>query len=184
MILRKLFVVFVLLIPILILIPTICQFPFPPASPYSDLVITHFPNAIFIRNSLSNWKEIPFWSNTILSGYPFAANPLSGLWYLPGWLTIFLPIPFAFNLLILLHLLLGGIGMYLFLRCEKIGILAAIVGAVSFELMPKIYAHYAAGHVTLIYALCWTPWLLIAEKNRIRLPNQVGTVCFQASSWG
>jgi uncharacterized membrane protein YfhO len=166
---RKLFVFFVLLIPILILIPMIGQFPFPPASPYSDLVITHFPNAVFIRDSLANWKQIPLWSNTILSGYPFAANPLSGLWYLPGWLAIILPIPFGFNFLILLHLLMGGIGMYLFLRGEEMGTFAALAGAVSYELMPKVFAHYAAGHITIIYALCWTPWLLLTEKKRIQI---------------
>ena len=108
MIARKILSILILMMPILLLFPTIGQFPFPPASPFSDLVITHFPNAVFIRNSLATWNEIPLWSNTILSGYPFAANPLSGLWYLPGWLAIILPIPFGFNLLICLHLLVGG----------------------------------------------------------------------------
>lgn len=173
MIVRKILSLLILMMPILLLFPTIGQFPFPPASPYSDLVITHFPNAVFIRNSLATWNEIPLWSNTILSGYPFAANPLSGLWYLPGWLAIILPIPFGFNLLICLHLLVGGVGLYLFLRSENLSPISALAGAISFELMPKIFAHYAAGHVTLIYAFSWTPWLLLVEKKRI-YSNKLG----------
>jgi len=31
--------------------------------------------------------------------------------------------------------------------------------------MQKIWAHMAAGHVSLIYSVCWTPWLLFAERQ-------------------
>jgi hypothetical protein len=101
-----------------------------------------------------------------LSGYPFAANPLSGLWYPPGWLLLLLPIPMGFNLLILLHLFWGGIGMYCFLRKNKFGEFPALIGALVFELMPKLFAHYFAGHITLVFAISWTPWLLFLEITK------------------
>jgi hypothetical protein len=100
----------------------------------------------------------------ILSGYPFAANPLAGIWYLPGWLAYLFPLPLGFNLSVGLHLLLGGVGMYKLLRAEALEYRVALFGALAFEAMPKLFAHYGAGHLTLLYAIPWTPWLLLAWR--------------------
>jgi hypothetical protein len=152
------------LIPILILLPGIASFPYPSANAsYSDITITHYPNAVFLRNSVLEYGQIPLWSPTILSGYPFFANPLSGLWYPPNWLALLLPLPFGFNMLVILHLVIGGSGMYLFLRALDRSHFAALFGALAFEAMPKIFAHYGAGHLTMVYAISLTPWLLLAE---------------------
>ncbi len=152
--------------PLFFLLPYISQYPFPsPLSRYSDMAISHFPNAYYLAESLSRWKTIPLWSSTILSGYPFAANPLSGLWYLPNWLAVIIPIPIAINLLIILHLIWGGVGTYQLLRGEGLSAIAALFGGLAFELMPKLYAHYGAGHVSLIMAVCWTPWLMVSAQK-------------------
>ncbi|HEX2980018.1 MAG TPA: hypothetical protein VHO48_07125, partial [Anaerolineaceae bacterium] len=74
--------IWVLLLPILILVPIAGQFLFQPGSNYSDLLISHYPNALFLKQMLVEWRQLPLWSSTILSGAPFAANPLSGIWYL------------------------------------------------------------------------------------------------------
>lgn len=152
-----------LLLPLLLLLPGLAAFPYPSAdAPYSDLTISHYPNAIYLKRALLEYQQVPLWSPTILSGYPFAANPLSGLWYPPGWLALLLPLPFGFNLMALLHLLLGGAGMYLLLRARGLAYPAGLLGGMAFEALPKLFAHYGAGHLTLIYAVPWTPWLLLA----------------------
>ncbi|MBW8011445.1 MAG: YfhO family protein [Chloroflexi bacterium] len=152
-----------LLLPVLLLLPGLAEFAYPSQdAPYSDMAVSHYPNAIFLKGALTEWRSLPLWSPTILSGYPFAANPLAGLWYLPGWLIVFLPLALGFNLLVIAHLLWGGVGMYKLLRKLDISNLPALFGALAFESMPKLFAHYGAGHLTLIYAVCWTPWLLIA----------------------
>lgn len=151
-----------LLLPVCLLLPGLGGFPYPsPDAPYSDLAISHYPNAVYLREALLTYRSLPLWSPLILSGYPFAANPLSGLWYPGGWLALVLPLPLAFNLLVGLHLLWGGVGLYLFLRAAGLRAPAALLGALAFEGMPKIFAHYGAGHITLLYALTWTPWLLL-----------------------
>jgi len=103
-----------------------------------------------------------------MSGYPFAANPLSGLWYPPGWLALILPLPLGFNLLIGLHLIWGGIGLYCLMRAEGLGKAAALLAGFSFGLLPKLFAHYGAGHLTLLYAVPWTPWLLLSQRTYSR----------------
>ncbi len=162
----RLLVVAMLALPLMLLAPQWGNYAYPFQGQYSDVTISHAPNLIFLQRSLAQTGEVPLWSDTILSGYPFAANPLAGLWYPPMWLLVPLPIPLGFNLLIWLHLLWGGLGLYLYLRSLGIGHLPAVLGGISFELMPKLLGHFAAGHITLVFAVAWTPWLLLAERKR------------------
>jgi hypothetical protein len=161
---RRILILLVLIAPLGILFPFLQDFPFPPLSNYSDLAISHYPNAIYLIQSLRDWQQIPLWSNTILSGYPFGADPLSGLWYLPGWIAYIFPLPLGLNLDVILHLLWGGIGVFFYLRKENKSDFSALAGAFVFELFSKTFAHYAAGHLTLVYAVAWTPWLFLCEK--------------------
>ena len=154
------------LLPLLPLLPGIGGFPYPgPGGQYSDLAVSHYPNAYFIQQSLARWSEIPLWSTAILGGYPLAANPLSSLWYPPAWLALALPLPLGLNLLALLHLLWGGAGMYRLLRSGGLALPAALLGGLAFEALPKLAAHFGAGHLTLLYAVPWTPWLLLAARQ-------------------
>ena len=81
------------LVPPLVLLPSIGQFYYAPGSSFSDLAISHYPNALFLLNAIKTGQGFPWWSPSILSGYPFAADPLSGLWYPPGLLALLLPLP-------------------------------------------------------------------------------------------
>lgn len=149
------------------------SFPFPsPNAPFSDVTVSHYPNAVFLKRAILEQHTIPLWSPTILSGYPFAANPLSGLWYPPGWLALLFPLPFGLNFAVLLHMLWGGIGVYLLLKAEGTGHAAALLGGLAFESFSKYYAHYGAGHLTLLYAVPWTAWLLLAEQKCSAAPDQ------------
>lgn len=155
-----------LILPLILYLPFIGKVALPKGSPYSDLLISHLPNAIFIHRSIAQAHQVPLWNDTIMSGYPFFADPLSGLWYPLIWLANWIPLPAAFNLLFLLHLLWGGLGLFLFLKKEGMNQYAAMIAAISFECLPKTWAHFAAGHVTLVFACSWTPWLLLAARNR------------------
>ncbi len=162
----RLWALALLVLPLMLLAPHWDEYAYPFQGSYSDLTISHAPNLLFLKNALQRTGEVPLWSDTILSGYPFAANPLSGLWYPPIWLIVPLPSPLGFNLLVWLHLLWGGLGLYLYLRSLGIERLPAALGGISFEMMPKLMGHFASGHVTLIMAVTWTPWLLLAERKR------------------
>jgi hypothetical protein len=158
-----------LLLPLILLLPGMGAFPYPsPAARFSDVTITHYPAALYLRQSLFEKGHLPLWSPNILSGMPFAANPLAGVWYPPGWLALMLPLPLGFNLLVAMHLIWGSLGMYRLLRAEGLARISALFGALAFGLMPKLYAHYGAGHLTLLYAVPWTPWLLWAVQARHR----------------
>lgn len=143
-----------------------------PNSSYSDLTVTHWPNALFIRRSLAVWKQLPLWRPLILSGEPFAANPLSGLWYPPNVLLLILPLTVAFNLLFVLHTAWAGWGAHRLARSAGASPAGALLASVLVMLAPKAVAHLASGHAGLYCAWAWLPWVVwavrrLAERGRL-----------------
>jgi hypothetical protein len=136
-----------------------------PGNQYTDLLISHLPNAAFIRDTLFRYGQIPLWNTQIMAGQPFDGDPLAGLWYPPNLLLLILPLPLAFNLLFVVHFAWAGLGMYRFLRDDELGIGPAFFGGLVFAGMPKMLAHLGAGHVSLVFAVSWTAWLLLAIKR-------------------
>jgi len=150
---------------------------YPPGSEFSDLMLTHWPNAYFFKQSVWQDHSWPLWNPNQFAGVPFAANPLSGLWYPPNLLFLLLPITPAFNVLLLLHLSLGGMGMMHLLqrllegRCsEQTAVAAGLLAGLAWALTPKIWAHMGAGHVGLVYAAAWLPWVAGAALDLTRAP--------------
>ena len=129
-------------------------------APYSDLLISHWPNATYLRRSIQTWHQIPLWNPQILTGAPFAADPLSGFWYLPYWLSTLIPSSLAFNLLFWIHLAWAGWGMWLWMREEGVGPVGAFAAGAAFCGTPKLIAHLGLGHLGIVCATCWWPWLL------------------------
>jgi hypothetical protein len=162
--------VFLFAVPLLIYLPTFGgSVAVPPGGEgYSDLLISHYPNLVYLQKSIFSELQIPWWSTMIQSGTPFAANPLAGLFYLPGWIAMFLPLPAGLNIMVAVHIIFGMWGMYIFLGQKGCTDAGRYFGALCFGLMPKFAAHFGAGHVSLIYAISWTPWLLlVSEKDRL-----------------
>jgi Bacterial membrane protein YfhO len=154
---------------------------FQPGSQFSDLAVTHWPNALFISQTLRAWHTIPLWNPNILAGTPFAADPLSGLWYPPLWLAALFPGPLTFNLLLALHLGWAGLGMYRLAREHGLGAPASLAAGLAFGGMPKLVAHIASGHISLVMAVAWTGWLLLlagraATRLRVRDAAAAGLV--------
>lgn len=155
------------LIPALILLPSLGDsFLYPGSGAlYSDMAITHYPNAFFLQGALKQ-GYIPLWSPQILSGFPFVAHPYSGLWYPPYWLALLFSLPLGLNLVLAAHVILAGVGMYSFLRQQGIGQSAATFGGLAFQTAPRLFAHIGAGHLMLVMAVCLTPWLLWASSSK------------------
>jgi hypothetical protein len=139
-----------------------------PGAAYSDLTVAHWPSAEFLRQSILQSGEIPMWNPNTLGGTPFAADPLSGIYYPPLWLALVVSPPLAFNILFLLHLALAGVGAFLLAREEGASNTGALLAGIAFGGLPKFVAHVAAGHLTLVLAAAWTPWLLLAARNAAR----------------
>ncbi len=132
---------------------------------YSDAALSHWPNALFLRQSVLERGEFPLWRETIMGGQPFAANPLNKTAYPFQWLVLLLPPAAHLNLLIVGHLLLAGIGMGAWARALGLVGGGAAVSAVAYTLSPALLAHVGAGHLDILYALAWWPWLMLAVRR-------------------
>ncbi len=142
--------------------------PFWPGAGFSDLLISHWPNAVWINQSIAQWGQIPLWNPNILSGIPFVADPLSGLWYLPNWMAVAFPGAIAFNILFWVHLTWAGLGAWAIAREEGLSKWGAVLAGLVFGGAPKFVAHIALGHVGLVSAVSWTPWVLLLTAKTLR----------------
>ncbi len=139
--------------------------PFPPGSPYSDAALAHWPNAFFLRQSVWQFGAWPLWNPLRMLGQPFAANPLSKVWYPPQWLVLIFPPTLHLNLLLYLHAAWLTLGMMAWARADGLHPLAAGFAALAWGLNAKLMAHLGAGHLDIVYALAWAPWLLWAVRR-------------------
>ena len=138
---------------------------YPPRGDFTDLTITHWPNIAFAVSSFRANGRLPLWRPTIMSGTPFAANPLSGLHYFPHAIFLILPLAIGFNVLFIAHVWLTGCGAYALLRAWQVGRAAAFAGALTWMATPKLFAHLGAGHVGLVESIAWLPWAILAAHR-------------------
>lgn len=134
--------------------------PTPRGASFSDAMTSHWPNALFLRRAVLDDGVWPLWRPSIMSGTPFAANPLSKVWYPPQWLVLLLPPGWHLNVLIWLHLVLAGVGARAWARAGGLPEGPAMLAGASYAFAPRVIAAVGAGHVDLVYAAAWTPWLL------------------------
>jgi len=168
-----------LLIALAILAPIVPRFGevliYPANAQFTDLTITHWPAFAYTRDQLQTTGQIPLWRSSILSGTPFASDPLAGLFYPPHWIAFMpaVPLSLAFNLLMLCHLALAAGAMYFLMRRWSVGRAAALIAAFAYAASPKIIAHMGAGHVTLVEAWAWVPLVIAGAvpASRTGKPN-------------
>ncbi len=152
--------------------------PFIPGTPYSDAAISHWPAAFHLRQAWG-YSQFPVWQETIMAGGPFAANPLNKTAYPPQWLALLFSPASHLNLMIGLHLLLAGWGMWRWARAEGMRPEAAALSAAAYAFAPKALGHLGAGHLDLVYALAWWPWLMVSLRDS-SLYAHVRTAVFAA----
>ncbi len=113
----------------------------------------------------------PFWNPYQYCGIPLLAALQPGVLYPPHVLYLFLPFPIVWNWLIILHFLLAGIAVYLFLAHMKSSEEGAFVGALIFMLSGYLLSvHNLLPH---LFAVAWFPFVLLfflkgVETGKVR----------------
>lgn len=139
--------------------------PFFPGAVYSDAVTTHLPSAQYLADSITERGEFPLWRPTVMGGQPFAANPLNKTAYPLQWLTLFIPPGPFLVLMIVLHTVIGGLGMWSWLRDHGLSQGALILGTIAYSTAPRLVAQLGMGHLDLWYAMAWLPWLMLSGRR-------------------
>jgi hypothetical protein len=150
-----------------------------------DLLAYWMPTFCTLGRSLRA-LQIPQWNPNAMGGVPFAADPQSGWMYLPA-MVLFggLPCGLATRAIVVLQPMLGGLGLYAFLRTEGLSRPAATVGGLSLAL------GLAGARIGLFLpfpsSLAWAAVTLAAcaKLLRARRPSAVlGWAGATAVAWG
>jgi hypothetical protein len=139
--------------------------PYPPKSQFSDAAISRYPDALHFRRTLLEDHTIPLWNPHLMGGQPFAANPGTKVWYPLTWLLLVWQPALHINLMTAFHLWLGAAGMWYWSRRTGLTSLPAALASLGYLLAPKLMAHAGAGHLDLLIAVAWLPWLLCALQS-------------------
>ncbi len=102
---------------------------------------------------------------------PWQPTLLRVIWYLPNWLTFWQPEPWMFTLLFLMHLWWTGLGMIVLLESEGVSRAGGLLAATAWMGTPRLIGYIGSGQVSFVYALAWTPWLLLAFRRAAQDPS-------------
>jgi hypothetical protein len=126
----------------------------------TDMIAMQWPNATYITDAWKTWGEIPLWRRTTMGGGPIIGNPSMLLAYPVYWIIFLYPIGWSLTLYLALHLVWAALGAYGFARrVLKLSPGGALISALTFAFSAKILAHMGGGHIGMLAALAWLPWL-------------------------
>jgi hypothetical protein len=129
---------------------------------FRDYMLFGYSIAHYHRESF--WAgEIPLWNPLSQCGLPFLAQWNTMVLYPPSLIYLLLPLPWSLSFFCLVHLFLGGLGMYLLARRWTRHGLASAVGGVAFAfngltLSCLVYPNNSAG-------LGWLPWVVLLVER-------------------
>ena len=138
----------------------------------NDLSSFLWASASFFKESISNFRTFPLWQPMFFSGMPLIGDPQNLSLYPPNILFLFLPLDFAFLILIFSHLLFAGISTFFLVKQGfKKSSLAGLIAALSFVLSPKIFSHLEAGHYNMLVSFFWLPLFFLTFLKFIKKPT-------------
>lgn len=152
---------------------------------HADILSFVLPRFCYLGQRLAA-GDIPLWNPWLQAGTPYAADPQSGWLYLPA-MTLFsaLPCTTAMRTLIVFQPLLGGLGLYWFLRRERLRRTACTVGGIAFSMA---IAGSAVGlSMPFAAALAWTPLVLVGVEGYFeatRWSRRLLWMALSAIAWG
>jgi len=155
------------------------------SSQHPDILAYWLPTYCFLGKALAA-GHIPAWNPHVMGGLPFAADPQSGWMYLPAMaLFTALPCGAAMRWMIVLQPLVGGLGLYGFLRSEGLSRPGSTVGGLSLAL--GVSASRLVLFLPFPSAFAWTAVLLAASSRFVHASRRSRRVLWAlatAAAWG
>lgn len=122
--------------------------------------------------------DIPGWNPHMFSGTAFAGDPQSGWMYAPSMLFFtFLDSVRAYEVFLIFHLALAGLGTYAFARVIGLGPIAAIVAAFAYEFGPLV--NHISCCIIHVQLATWIPIALLGVELMMRSTTWTG----RAAAW-
>jgi Bacterial membrane protein YfhO len=146
-----------------------------PGMPAFDVYVYFIPNKLHAAWSLWRGGKGLLWNPYQSCGEPFFANPTMGLLYPPHLAFAVLEANTAVHVVLIFNMVLGAIGMFLLTRELGLGWVAALGGALAFELGDPM-AQLTGWSPTHSGPWTWLPWALLLCERLLRAPNRLRVV--------
>jgi len=126
---------------------------------FRDTQMDDYPIAAI---TAASWRagQIPLWEPRTGFGYPYAATPITGVFYPLTLLLVALPFPRAFNVFTVAHVVLAGTFFFLLLRRWRLSNQAAALGGAV--LMFSGFVVTITGQTSFLRGMTWAPLALLA----------------------
>jgi hypothetical protein len=152
---------------------------------HGDILSLVLPQYCLLGKSLAS-GHVPAWNPYLLSGTRFAGDPQSGWMYLPAMLLFsVLSCSAAIRWYVVLQPILAGLGIYAFLRSERLPRPACSVGGIALALVTA--DSYLGLSLATSSAVAWTALSLAATSRFLRSstwPARIGWGLLVAGAWG
>ena len=151
---------------------------------HPDILTFWLPRFSFLGRSLAA-GHVPLWNPFEMAGYRFAADPQGGwLYLLPMGLFSQLSPAVAMRAFIVANPLIAGLGLFGFLRIERLSRLAATAGGLSLAMLMS--TSEIAISMPFAGAMAWTTVSLVgaaAFRRAALWPARLGCIAIGAIGW-
>lgn len=126
-----------------------------------DLINNFMPS----REGLMQHGWFAGWVPETFGGRPLSDDPQSGVMYLPNLLHLVVsPVELCLTMLTMLHLLGGGLGMFVLLR--RLGFAPAVLGGILWTCGGFQILRLTSGILVFTQSFAWVPWMLWAAESQ------------------
>ncbi|HEX7704907.1 MAG TPA: hypothetical protein VF701_00450, partial [Thermoanaerobaculia bacterium] len=133
-----------------------------------DLTRYYYPTKQIQREIVLD-GEFPWWNRQFSAGQPIAANPEHEVFYPLTWLILLPDYDLGYRLHILIHIYIGLLGMYAFLRSMRLRASSAFFGALSFGL-GGVYLSYI-NLLPILFCAAWLPLTCLYVRKFMFAPR-------------
>lgn len=134
-------------------------------SPFTDIKGEAYGKIFNYRETFS----FPLWNPFVWGGTPNIGSPSAAFFYPFHWISTFLPINYAVNWNIALHLFLSEIFTYYLLRNYGANRPASMAAGIIYAFSAPQIMHIYAGHLIAITSMPWTPLMLLSLDKVLRI---------------
>jgi hypothetical protein len=112
--------------------------------------------------------HLPLWNPCVFCGMPYLGWAQTAVLYPTNWLDLILPLARSINFGIAFHVFLAGLFTYLWGLRRGLHPVAAVMAGALFMFSGSYFLHVYAGHLSLLYAIAWTPLVFASVDEWIR----------------
>src|SRR5437773_2683434 len=143
-------------------------------APPGDGVLYYSAMRVHVAEVLRH-GDLPLWNPYLFSGFPLLADIEAGAFYPPNVLFLFLPGPWAMNLVAVSSYVLAALFTWLYAGSIGATPFGALVSGIAFGTSGFMVSHL--GHASIVNAAAWFPLIMLfAERLRreARWPDVAG----------